>query len=127
MTSTISPAGANSESAATGAVLTGSGVSAGAYVGAAHVVTQMRDIANFRDGDVLVCAAYKPWMGWPLLRAGAVVVEVGGALSAPAILAREYQVPGVFQADGAARMINSGDRVRVDGNTGEVRIVAVRP
>jgi len=72
------------------------------------------------DGDVLVVAFADP--GWtPLFpRAAAVVMEVGGLLCHAAVVAREIGVPAVFGVRDATRRLADGERVVVDGSTGEV-------
>jgi pyruvate,water dikinase len=64
-------------------------------------------------------------VGWtPLfLAAAAVVTELGGALSHAALVAREYGVPTVVNVTGVTRALQSGDRVRVDGDRGVVEIL----
>ena len=57
----------------------------------------------------------------PLL--GAIVTERGGALCHAAIVAREYGLPAVVGCGGAVAAVKSGDRVRVDGDTGEMWIL----
>ena len=72
------------------------------------------------SGDVLVASALDP--GWtPLLHvASAVVVELGGALSHGAIVARELGVPMVGDVALATSALHDGDEVVVDGRRGEV-------
>ena len=57
----------------------------------------------------------------PLL--GAIVTDRGGQLSHAAIVAREYGIPGIVGTRDATRVIPDGARVRVDGTTGEVRLL----
>jgi pyruvate,water dikinase len=49
------------------------------------------------------------------------VVEMGGTLSHGAIIAREYGLPAIANAQGAMRLFKDGDRVTVDADSGEVR------
>ena len=56
--------------------------------------------------------------------AAALITEVGGMLSHPAVTAREYGLPAVLNVAGATRKIRDGQLVEVDGTTGVVRIVA---
>ena len=57
----------------------------------------------------------------PLL--GAIVTDSGGLLSHPAIVAREYGIPGVVGTRDATDRIPDGARVRVDGDAGEVTVL----
>ena len=58
----------------------------------------------------------------PLL--GAIVTDSGGLLSHSAIVAREYGIPGVVGTREATERIADGARVRVDGDAGEVTVLA---
>ena len=48
----------------------------------------------------------------------------GGLLSHAAIVAREYGIPGVVGTREATQRIADGVRVRVDGDAGEVTVLA---
>jgi rifampicin phosphotransferase len=106
-----------------GDTLHGVGASGGRARGTVRVI---RD--PFRDrletGDILVARSTDP--GWtPLLAiAGALVLERGGILSHGAIVAREFGVPAVVAVDGATTHLGDGDQVRVDGDAGEVVVLA---
>jgi pyruvate, water dikinase len=64
--------------------------------------------------------------GWaPLLaRAGGLIAEVGGRLSHGAIVAREYRIPAVMNIHNATHLLQDGQRVRLDGRSGQVEILA---
>ena len=53
----------------------------------------------------------------------ALVVDIGGALSHAAIVARELAVPCVVNTKTGSRAIRTGDRLRVDGTTGRVTVL----
>ena len=63
----------------------------------AHVISEEdaelgNPMEGFRDGDIIVASMVNPaWLPY-FSRAGGFVSEVGGWLSHPAILAREYDV-----------------------------------
>jgi pyruvate,water dikinase len=72
-------------------------------------------------GDVLVVRTLEPGLaGWLPGLAG-LVAETGASLSHLAILAREYGVPTVVAVHDALSRFAPGERVLVDGATGEVR------
>jgi pyruvate,water dikinase len=48
---------------------------------------------------------------------------MGGLLSHAAILAREYGVPTVVGVPGATRVLHDGDRIEMDGTTGDIRVL----
>ncbi len=58
----------------------------------------------------------------PLL--GAIVTDRGGLLSHAAIVSRECGIPAVVGCREATALIADGARVRVDGTTGEVRVLS---
>jgi phosphoenolpyruvate-protein kinase (PTS system EI component) len=57
---------------------------------------------------------------------GGLVVDIGGALSHAAVVARELGIPCVVNTGSATTSIATGDRVRVDGTEGTVTIVTAR-
>ncbi|HSE08083.1 MAG TPA: PEP/pyruvate-binding domain-containing protein [Nocardioidaceae bacterium] len=74
-------------------------------------------------GDVLVVRTLEPGLaGWLPGLAG-LVAETGASLSHLAILARENGVPTVVAVHDALNRFAPGERVLVDGATGEVRAV----
>jgi pyruvate,water dikinase len=50
-------------------------------------------------------------------------METGGILSHGAIVAREFGIPAVVGIGLALSQIQSGQRLRVDGNTGSVYLL----
>lgn len=70
------------------------------------------EIKDFKDGDIIVSAMINPaWLPY-FSRAGGFVSEVGGWLSHPAILAREFDVAMVVGTDGIGR-IEDGSAIRL--------------
>ena len=53
---------------------------------------------------------------------GAVVTDAGGALSHPAIVAREYGIPAVVGTRTATSRIPNGVMITVDGTSGTVTV-----
>jgi pyruvate,water dikinase len=103
---------------------TGVGVSPGRATGVVRVITDpVEQAGQLRPGDVLVARATDP--GWtPLfLIASAAILERGGMLSHAAIVAREVGIPVVAELALATRTFRDGDRVCVDGNTGQVEAI----
>jgi pyruvate,water dikinase len=76
--------------------------------------------AHLDPGDVLVCPSTDP--GWtPLfLTAGALVMEMGGANSHGAVVAREYGLPAVVGVRDAVARLQDAATARVDGTAGTV-------
>jgi phosphohistidine swiveling domain-containing protein len=100
-------------------VLRGTAASPGRVTAPAQIVLDPHD-AQLAHGDILVAPSTDP--GWtPLfLTAGGLVMQMGGAMSHGAIVAREYGIPAVVGVAGAIERIRSGQLVTVDGTTGTV-------
>lgn len=103
--------------------LLGVGASSGIVSGVARVIAHADRLADFRPGEILVTHATD--IGWtPIFpQATAVVTELGGALSHAAIVAREFGIPTVVSARAATLVIRTGDRIRVDGDSGIVEVL----
>jgi phosphohistidine swiveling domain-containing protein len=104
-------------------VVRGIPVSPGVYEGPARVVLGAEDFDSVRQGDVLVTRSTSPYFNVLLPLLGGIVTDRGGALSHAAIVAREYGIPAVVGTKTATSSIATGQRIRVDGGAGEVRIV----
>lgn len=111
-------------------LITGLGASPGTVEGIARVVRTIDEFDQVRDGDVLVCQMTNP--AWVVLftKIAGLVTDTGGTTSHPAVLAREFGIPAVIGTSVATQRITTGDRVRVNGSTGQVEILrdqATRP
>jgi pyruvate,water dikinase len=51
------------------------------------------------------------------------VTDVGGIMSHAAIVCREYGLPAVTGTAFGTKTVKTGQRLRVDGNTGTVTII----
>ena len=92
----------------------------GLAVGAARVVSGREDLLAFEDGEILVCDAIQPEMTFVVPLAAGIVERRGGMLIHGAIIAREYGLPCVTGVPRATELIDTGDRVTVDGYLGIV-------
>ena len=99
--------------------LVGEAVSPGVVEGRVHVILDPGK-EHLEPGEILVCPSTDP--GWtPLfLTAGGLVMEIGGLITHGAIVAREYGLPAVVGIHEATTRLKTGQRVRVDGNSGRV-------
>lgn len=101
-------------------VLTGIGTGGGAVEGIARVVIDAGSDAELEPGEILVCHTTDPSWASMFHYAAAVVIDIGGAMSHGAIVARELGVPCVINTKDGSRRLHSGDRIRVDGDAGTV-------
>jgi phosphohistidine swiveling domain-containing protein len=110
-----------------GAGVRGLGASPGTYEGPARVVLTEDQFEQVRAGDVLVSPQTTP--SWTILfgRIGALVTDDGGILSHSAIASREFGIPAVLSTGVATTTFVTGQRVRVDGGSGVVSVVAGAP
>ena len=104
--------------------LVGNPVSAGIVEGVVHVIhdptTEM-----LQPGEILVAPFTDP--GWtPLfINAAGLVMDIGGALAHGSVVAREYGIPAVVGVRDATNTLQTGQRVRVDGNRGVIEVIEV--
>jgi phosphohistidine swiveling domain-containing protein len=105
-------------------VIRGLPVAPGIVEGRARVVTDPEAGIEIEPGEVLVCRTTDPSWASYFLVASALVIDIGGAMSHGAIVARELGVPCVINTRVGTSAIQTGDLVHVDGAAGEVRITA---
>ena len=105
-----------------GDIIKGAGASSGRVTAPARVLTGPEDFAQMMPGDVLVARITTPAWTSLFAMASAVVTDVGGPLSHSSIVAREYGIPAVLGTGVATQRLNSGQRIRVDGDAGTVTI-----
>lgn len=91
--------------------------------GPAHVIRDVKDIAKFRKGEVLVTEMTDPdWV--PIMRlASAIVTDRGGRTSHAAIVSRELGVPCIVGCNDATKSIHSGRKITVSCAEGENGVV----
>jgi len=116
-------AAVGSAAAHTGDQLAGIAGAPGTYEGIARVVTDPGDPTALEPGDILVAPLTDPSWTPLFVPAGAVVVEVGAAMSHAVIVSRELGLPCVVGVERATLKIVDGTRIRVDGHTGTVTIL----
>jgi len=102
--------------------LLGQSVSPGVVRGRARVVRGLDEARELEAGEILVAASADPSWTPLFLVAGGVVLEQGGILSHPAIVAREYGLPAVVDVPHVTRLVRSGQRLLLDADRGRVVI-----
>ncbi|WP_300613606.1 PEP-utilizing enzyme [Trebonia sp.] len=101
----------------------GVAASAGVVEGVARVLHDVNEIGEIREGEILVCPVTAPSWAPVFGKIKAAVSDIGGAMSHAAIVAREYGMPAVVGTGDATKRIRTGDRIRVDGDRGTVRVL----
>ncbi|SDX64545.1 PEP-utilizing enzyme [Halobellus clavatus] len=103
--------------------LDGFGSSSGQVEGPARIVKDSSDIDKLQEGEILVAPLTNPAWAPVFPRAKGAVTDDGGITSHAAIVCREYGLPAVTGTGHATSIIETGDIVRLDGETGEVEIL----
>ena len=102
--------------------LIGLPVSAGTVEGRARVILDMAE-ADLEAGDILVTAFTDPSWSPLFVTIKGLVTQVGGLMTHGAVIAREYGLPAVVGVEHATRLIQDGQRIRVNGTDGYVEIL----
>jgi len=102
--------------------LIGNPVSAGIVEGIVRVIHDPQ-AEKLNPGEILVAPFTDP--GWtPLfINAGGLIMEVGGIMTHGSVVAREYGIPAIVGVREATEKLQSGQRVRIDGNRGVIEIL----
>ena len=103
--------------------VTGLAASPGVIEGIAKVVLSVDHFDEVKKGDILVCQMTNPaWTPLFGLISG-IVCDAGGPVAHPAVMAREFSIPAVVGTTVGSVEIKTGDRIRVNGSTGEVDVL----
>jgi pyruvate,water dikinase len=108
---------------ATGTVHKGIGTSPGTVTARAKIIPTQQDIGRLQKGDILVCHGTDPGWTSAFSIVSGVVAQTGGMLAHFSCLSREYGLPAVSLPH-AMKLIKDGLRITVDGDKGEVRLMA---
>jgi pyruvate,water dikinase len=103
--------------------LKGFAASPGIAEGPARVIFTADGIADLQEGEILVAPLTAPSWAPVFGKIAATVTDVGGIMSHAAIVCREYGLPAVTGTAFGTKNIKTGQRLRVDGNTGQVTIL----
>ncbi|MGH3629327.1 MAG: PEP-utilizing enzyme, partial [Sciscionella sp.] len=119
------PESIGQEAADAGGPVEVSGVASGGGVaeGRARVVLDPNDDVELDEGDILVCKFTDPSWAPLFTMAEALVIDIGGAASHGAVVAREMGIPYVIGTQTGTSTIHEGDRVRVDGANNVVQVL----
>lgn len=103
--------------------LDGFGSSTGTVEGTARVIMQTKELDELEDDEIIVCPLTNPAWAPVFPRIKGAVTDDGGITSHAAIVCREYDVPAVTGTGNATSRIETGDKIRVNGQTGAVEIL----
>ncbi|PTT04069.1 phosphoenolpyruvate synthase [Pedobacter sp. HMWF019] len=102
--------------------IAGLAVSSGVIEGRARVILNMEN-ADLENGDILVTSFTDPSWTPLFVSINGLVTEVGGLMTHGAVIAREYGLPAVVGVENATKLIQDGQRIRVNGTDGYVEIL----
>jgi pyruvate,water dikinase len=120
---TLEPAEPADPGTGAGEKLRGLGVSPGVVEGPVRVVTDP-SFTEVEPDEILVAPTTDPSWSSIMFISSALVVDIGGALSHAAVVAREFGIPCVVGTRDGTRVLRTGDRVRVDGLAGTVEVLS---
>ena len=105
---------------ATAGILQGRPASRGIVEGIARVAHTLAEAAALQPGEILVTPITD--IGWTpyFSMIGGLVTDLGSAVSHGAVIAREYGLPCVVNTRQGTRFFQTGDRIRLDGDSGRI-------
>ncbi|MGD0229434.1 MAG: PEP-utilizing enzyme [Syntrophorhabdales bacterium] len=101
----------------------GSPGSSGVAEGRARVLKNVEELADLKEGEILVATTTSPSWAPAFVKIAGCVTDVGGPMCHAAIVCREYGLPTVVGTGKASHVIKTGDLIRLDGDTGLVTIL----
>jgi len=107
----------------TDGALSGMAASPGAVEGIARVIRSPDQLSEIQVGEILVAPVTAPSWAPVFGKIKATVTDIGGMMSHAAIVCREYGLPAVTGTGNGSSKIATGQKIRVDGNTGKVTIL----
>ncbi len=104
-------------------ILHGRPASRGVVEGIVRVAHTLAEAAQLQAGEILVTPITD--IGWTpyFSMIGGLVTDLGSAVSHGAVIAREYGLPCVVNTRQGTRFFQTGNRVRLDGDSGRVELL----
>jgi phosphoenolpyruvate synthase/pyruvate phosphate dikinase len=104
-------------------VINGVCASIGKTIGNVIICSSLKDIANFKEGHILVTSMTRPEFMPAMKKAIAIVTDEGGITCHAAIISRELGIPCVIGTKNATKLLKNGNLVEVNANHGVVKIL----
>ena len=101
-------------------LLKGKPASSGKIRGKVRVILKNNDklSSDIEDGEILVIPFVTPFDFQFVIKAGAIITDIGGVTSHAACIARELGIPCVVATEKATKLLKNGMEVIVDGKNG---------
>ncbi|MDP3742497.1 MAG: PEP-utilizing enzyme [Candidatus Micrarchaeota archaeon] len=97
-------------------LLSGVTASNGKVEGVARVVVSEADFEAFQEGEILVVKITDPTMVIIMNKSAAIICDIGGIGSHPAIISRELGIPCIVNTKTATTAIKSGMKITIDAS-----------
>jgi len=97
--------------------------SPGTVEGVVRVCRTVSEIGQLREGEILVAPTTSPSWAPAFQKIKAAITDVGGVMCHAAIVCREYGLPAVVGTGSATSRLKTGQRIKVNGATGEIDIL----
>lgn len=104
-------------------LIKGTGCAPGVVIGEAMIITDPTEARDLR-GKILVTEMTDPGWVFLMVQAAGLIVEKGSLLSHTAIIGRELGIPTVVGVSNATHRIKNGQRISLNGQTGEVELLS---
>ncbi len=101
-------------------ILTGAPASPGIAYGPVARIMSLEHLDQVKTGDVLVTTMTSPDFVPAMKRAAGIITDKGGQTSHAAIVSRELGVPAVVGTKLATKELKNGDKVTLDGSSGNI-------
>ncbi|MBI4017264.1 MAG: phosphoenolpyruvate synthase [Candidatus Aenigmarchaeota archaeon] len=88
--------------------------------GLAHVIRDVKDMAKFKAGEILVTEMTDPDWVVIMKQASAIITDKGGRTSHAAIVSRELGLPCVVGTNNATRTLATGQKITISCAEGDV-------
>lgn len=99
-------------------ILRGIPASPGRVKGRVKVINSVKEMDKMEEGDILVASFTNPQYTPAILKASAIITDVGGVLSHAAIVSRESGIPCIVDTGKATEKLKDNMEVTIDGGKG---------
>ena len=104
-------------------ILKGVAASPGKAQGKVKIIKGIEDSNKFNEGNILVTKITDPTMVMMMAKAKAIICDIGGMTSHPAIVSREMGIPCVVNTKEASKLLRDGMELKVNGNSGKIYLI----
>ncbi len=95
----------------------------GFAIGKTKIVKTPKDFRSFKMGDILVTTITNPSFVGIISKAAAIITELGGITSHPAIISREFNLPCLVGVKNATKKLTDGEYIEVNAYKGKVKVL----